>query len=128
MAASVLASSSRNAPCPCGSGRRFKQCCGRIALPSPETEAPLSSLMTSALREQRAGNFAVAETLYRQVLDREPDEIDSLHMLSVICYQTQRLWEAFLLIRRALDLTGWQLASMRYNFGLVLAMLSAELV
>lgn len=83
--------------------------------------------MASALREQRAGNLAAAETLYRKVLDRQPDEADSLHMLGVIYYQTQHLWEAFQHIRRALDLTGWQVPSMRYNFGLVLAMLSAEL-
>ena len=118
----------RNQPCPCGSGQRFKHCCGGTAGSSSRTAAPLLSTMTSALHEQRAGNFAAAETLYREVLDRQPDEADSLHMLGVICYQTQRLWEAFQHIRRALDLTGWQVASMRYNFGLVLAMLSAELV
>jgi GT2 family glycosyltransferase len=83
--------------------------------------------MLSALREQRAGNFAAAEALYREVLDRRPDEADSMHMLGVICYQTRRLWEAFQHIRRALDLTGWRIASMRFNFGLVLAALSTEL-
>ena len=84
--------------------------------------------MTSALREQRAGNSAAAEALYREVIHRQPDQADSLHMLGVICYQTQRLWDAFDLIRRALDLTEWQGAPMRYNFGLVIAMLSSELV
>src|SRR5437016_9135050 len=116
----------RNQPCPCGSGQRFKHCCGGIAGSLSGTAAPLPSMMMSALREQRAGNLAAAETLYRAVLDRQPDEADSLHMLGVICYQTQRLWEAFRHIRRALDQTAWHVASMRYNLGLVLAMLSAE--
>src|SRR5438105_7423907 len=124
----MLTTPRRNQPCPCGSGQRFKHCCGRAAGSWSGTAVPLMSMMTSALREQREGNFAAAETLYREVLDWQPDEADSLHMLGVICYQTQRLWEAFQHIRHALDLTAWQVASMRYNFGLVLAMLSAELV
>jgi GT2 family glycosyltransferase/glycosyltransferase involved in cell wall biosynthesis len=116
----------RNQPCPCGSGQRYKHCCGAAAGLSPGDVAPVLSAMTSALREQRAGNLAAAERLYREVLDRQPDEADSLHMLGVIYYQTQHLWEAFQHIRRALDLTDWQVPSMRYNFGLVLAMLSAD--
>ena len=75
--------------------------------------------MASALREQRAGNLAAAETLYRQVLARQPDEADSLHMLGVIYYQTQYVWEAFQHIRRALDLTGWQIPVVR---GLLLSL------
>lgn len=82
--------------------------------------------MNSALRAQQAGNLALAETLYRQVLDRQPEEPDTLHMLGVICYQTQRPWEAFGHIYRALELTGWQVAAMRDNFCLVLAVLSAD--
>ena len=117
----------RNGPCSCGSGRRFKHCCGSAGEKDGRTTTPLLELMVSALREQRTGNVAVAESLYREVLNRQPDEADSLHMLGVICYQTQRLGEAFQHIRRALDLTGWKVASMRYNFGLVLTMLSAEL-
>jgi len=41
----------------------------------------------------------------------------------VICYQTGRLREALRLIDRALDLTGWQLDSMRYNLGFVISRL-----
>ncbi len=26
---------SRNAPCPCGSGKKFKQCCGAVGAPPP---------------------------------------------------------------------------------------------
>jgi glycosyltransferase involved in cell wall biosynthesis len=81
--------------------------------------------MNSALREQRAGNLALAETLYREVLRRQPEEPDTLHMLGVICYQTQRPWEAFEQIYRALELTGWQVPAMRDNFCLVLTILSA---
>ena len=84
--------------------------------------------MTSALREQQAGNLAQAEALYREVLTRQPDEVDALHMLGVICFQTRRLWEAFQQMYRALELTGWRLAPMRHNLSLVLVLLSAEAV
>ena len=52
-----------------------------------------------------------------------PNELDCLRMLGVICYQTGRLREALRLIDRALDLTGWQLDSMRYNLGFVISRL-----
>ena len=31
---------SRNAPCACGSGKRFKQCCGALAAPVPDPRTP----------------------------------------------------------------------------------------
>src|SRR5690349_7630171 len=117
----------RNQPCPCGSGRRFKHCCGSdTAADAVRGIAPVLPIMNSALRAQQAGNLALAETLYRQVLDRQPDEPDSLHMLGVICYQTQRPWEAFEHIYHALELTGWQVWAMRDNFCLVLGVVSAD--
>ncbi|MFN7933748.1 MAG: SEC-C metal-binding domain-containing protein, partial [Bryobacteraceae bacterium] len=32
-------STPRNAPCPCGSGHKFKRCCGRNAPPALNTQA-----------------------------------------------------------------------------------------
>lgn len=80
--------------------------------------------MNAALREQQAGNLALAEKLYREVLHQQTEEPDTLHMLGVICYQTRRPWEAFEHMYQALELTGWQIPAMRDNFCLVLSILS----
>ncbi|MDP2112048.1 MAG: SEC-C metal-binding domain-containing protein [Thiobacillus sp.] len=52
---------SRNEPCPCGSGKRYKHCCGVVGLavpeqalsrPTPQPADPLSDLMQQALRQK----------------------------------------------------------------------------
>ena len=43
--------------------------------------------MQNALELHRAGALARAETIYRQVIDREPDNPDALHLLGVIAHQ-----------------------------------------
>lgn len=110
---------SRNQLCPCGSGRRYKHCCG--AINNHQTSVHWKDLMSSALSLQQTGRFREAEALYRQVLGQIPDQPDCLHMLGVICYQSNRLRESFDLIYRALELTEWQFQSMRGNLRLVVA-------
>jgi 2-polyprenyl-3-methyl-5-hydroxy-6-metoxy-1,4-benzoquinol methylase len=83
----------------------------------------LFSLKAAALRHQQAGELECAEARYREVLESTPNDADCLHMLGVICYQTGRLREALRLIDQALDLTGWQFDSMRYNLGFVISRL-----
>ncbi len=76
---------SRNASCPCNSLRRYKHCCGANdamrAQPSPD--AP----KYAALEAQLAGNFGVAEHLYRQALRLAPLDVDALHMLALTQHQ-----------------------------------------
>ena len=112
----------RNQACPCGSGKRYKHCCGAVAPSAGDAGNPLA-LMAAALRLQQAGALDEAEARYREVLGSTPNEPDCLHMLGVICYQTGRVQEALGLVERALDLTGWQFDSMRYNLGFVISRL-----
>jgi 2-polyprenyl-3-methyl-5-hydroxy-6-metoxy-1,4-benzoquinol methylase len=104
----------RNEPCPCGSGRRYKHCCGT----APEADT-LPELKAAALRYHQSGALTEAERCYRQALRKVADEPDCLHMLGAVCYQTGRLHEAAQLIGRALALTGWRIAAMRENLSLV---------
>jgi glycosyltransferase involved in cell wall biosynthesis len=116
----------RNQPCPCGSGLKYKHCCGRLTTPTESAQAEATSLavlMHSALGQQRAGQLDEAEHLYRKALEVDPQEPNCLHMLGVICYQTGRPVEAFQFIRQALDLTDWAIEEMRHNLGLVLPLL-----
>jgi hypothetical protein len=116
---------SRNAPCPCGSGRRYKECHGAFGVDGRAAgAAPLADarrLMNEALANQTARRLDAAEGLYRQALAIVPDEPDALQMLGVIRYERGDLDEAKSLILRALDLTGWRIPSMRHNLSLVIA-------
>jgi hypothetical protein len=117
---------SRNQPCPCGSGRRYKDCHGKLsgaAADDPKLQQPdeVRRLMGEALAHQQARRLDAAEGAYRAALALQPDEPDALHMLGVIRYERKDLTEARDLIVRALDLTGWRIPTIRQNLGLVLA-------
>ncbi len=59
----------RNDPCPCGSGKKYKLCCGRLALaatpPADHTGSELAALM-------QAGRFAELESRAQQLLVEQP--------------------------------------------------------
>ncbi len=111
----------RNDPCTCGSGRRYKECCGRLGGPgTPDVGAR----MQQALEAQRTRRLDEAEQAYRDVLSLAPAQPDALHMLGVIRYEKGDDREALALIRAALDHTGWRFPTYRHNFGLVLARLN----
>ncbi|HEX4885910.1 MAG TPA: SEC-C metal-binding domain-containing protein, partial [Casimicrobiaceae bacterium] len=97
----VASSPSRNAPCHCGSGRRFKECHGR--LPGREGHGQdVASLMQRALALQVDGRLDEAAGLYLDVLGVADTTFDALHMLGVIRHQQQRFDEALALFDRAL--------------------------
>ena len=83
--------------------------------------------MEEALAAQLRANLPDAERLYRAALAIDAQAADALHMLGAICYQTGRLLEGYVLIRKALEETGWQIPMFRHNFALVLsAMLATD--
>ena len=79
---------SRNAPCPCGSGRRYKECHGANgrATAAPDA-AGLDDLLRRALSAQQAGRLDGAIDGYREALARAPGHFDALHMLGVAHFQ-----------------------------------------
>lgn len=111
----------RNEPCPCGSGNRYKNCCGDT------TAAPLPAwaLLGRALALQRAGRLAAAEALYPQVLATDPDEPNALDMPGVICYSDVRYREGLHYALRAAHLTRWQVPQVLHNLGLLCGRLLA---
>lgn len=121
-----LAEIARNDPCPCGSGKRYKHCCGSVidAAKTPPFDA--IALMASALAEQQARRLDAAERLYREALAVDPDLADALHMLGVVRYERGAYSEARALIMRALDLTGWRFPSYRHNLALVVGKASQQ--
>lgn len=64
----------------------------------------VNEAMGFALRHHQAGNLDVAEAIYRQVLQHEPDNAEALHLLGVAALQRKRHEEAVRLIGRAVQL------------------------
>lgn len=78
----------RNAACPCGSGQRYKACCGNVAKRAAGTAAPsIGSLMQRALTLQHEGRLVDAAALYRETLSLAPDLPDAVHMMGVTYLQ-----------------------------------------
>lgn len=73
---------SRNQPCPCGSGKKFKHCCAERAV---GTQGAGDSL-DEALKHHQAGRLAEAATLYKRIVVKQPDHADALHLLGMTYY------------------------------------------
>jgi hypothetical protein len=127
----------RNQPCPCGSGRRYKECHGaidgtgaaRVAAPSiPEVPSWVSQTMTAALRAQKRGQSHEAVSLYRQVLAVDPSNFDATNMLGLVEYELGNREAALALIKRAIELRP-ELGMPRYNLRVLesLPLLEAEI-
>jgi protein O-GlcNAc transferase len=62
----------------------------------------INQLYQSALDAHRNGLLAQAEKQYRQLLASQPKHADALHLLGVLCHQTERHAEAVNLISQAI--------------------------
>jgi glycosyltransferase involved in cell wall biosynthesis/tetratricopeptide (TPR) repeat protein len=116
---------SRNDPCPCGSGKRYKSCHGISSVqPSSNTtpQRPQSDVyvvLNQALAAQTAGKLAAAEKLYRAALEMSPQNFDALHMLGVVLLSTGRTDAAIDLLKNALAIFPGNTAA-QHNLGLAL--------
>jgi glycosyltransferase involved in cell wall biosynthesis len=85
---STMTAVGRNDPCPCGSGRRYKDCCGALSLTAGVSSAPPSSeiqtQLAAALRHQLDAEFDDAQVLYRKVLATSDANVDALNMLAMV--------------------------------------------
>lgn len=88
---------SRNAPCPCGSGKKYKKCClSQDTAAGVRERKPHHELLSDLIESERymdelerltnetndhirAGEWAQAEQGCRELLERFPDEVDGHH-------------------------------------------------
>jgi len=78
-----------------------------------------TQMFARALDLLKAGRFAEAEPLYRQILAVDPNHVDGLHLLGVVAYHLGRHEEALNLIGKAIGLND-RVADFHCNMGLVL--------
>ena len=111
---------SRNAPCPCGSGRRWKECHGRAAAaPQVGPDGATTVSLQGALAAQQAGRVAEAIAIYDTVIASHPEIFDAWHMRGVAHFQLLAFDAAERDIRRALEIAP-ALDAARRNLALVL--------
>ena len=62
-------------------------------------------LLTQAYSLHHNGKFAEAEILYRQLLTAQPRQPDALHLLGLLCYQTNRTLDAIAWLEQAVSIS-----------------------
>jgi tetratricopeptide (TPR) repeat protein len=116
----------RNDPCPCGSGKRYKQChgaAGGAASTAPAALPPAPTADALAARGMQAhqrGDLATAERDYRAAIATAPEHPAALHYLGVIQYQHNRFADALPLLERAVAIVPEE-PEFHNNLGLALA-------
>ena len=120
-----MAKIGRNAPCPCGSGKKHKKCCsvtdaaGPTTLEASQTESgtahvcdfcsdeledELNRRADVVLRELLAGRADEAEVLCRAFIDDFPEEAEGLDLLSMIFEERGQRERALELLKHASDI------------------------
>jgi tetratricopeptide (TPR) repeat protein len=105
----------RNDPCPCGSKRRYKECCGALARPALEQAAALDGTDLSTLMQQ--GNWRAVQMRARAQLEQEPESGWLWKILSVALAQGGE--DALPALRRTAELLPDDAEALR-NLGAVL--------
>lgn len=96
---------SRNDPCPCGSGKKYKQCCQVLDEQKPSPNARLGEnahvLFHQAVKYEKAGQIDKATSIYKKILDIAPKHIDTLYNWGLLANATGRTELAIELLRKA---------------------------
>ena len=77
----------RNAPCPCGSGKRYKECHGLL-------RSSVQPLVQRALAQMQKRDYAAAEASFRQAARLAPDDVRIHADIATLCILQQRHDEA----------------------------------
>src|SRR5262245_30381532 len=74
----------RNDPCPCGSGKRYKECHGSLGATSASTQADPQFLLQQALNAYQRQDHRAAAELSRKVVELQGNNVDAWHLLAVV--------------------------------------------
>ena len=106
----------RNAPCPCGSGKKYKKCClltqaaGKSPSAAPIKYIPvytdLDQLSNSVIDLIDQNKLDEAEAASRKLLDEYPDQIDGLERLARVYEARGQKDKAAVYYQKAADFAG----------------------
>jgi tetratricopeptide (TPR) repeat protein len=84
----INAPASRNDPCPCGSGKRYKACHGDAANAGVAAAAfDVDASFNEALALHERGDIQAAVERYSRILQQEPEHAGALHFAGLSQYQ-----------------------------------------
>jgi tetratricopeptide (TPR) repeat protein len=106
----------RNDPCPCGSGKRYKECHGRLDAGQPPG---VMAQLEGAMRLHQQGQVEEAGRRYRQVLALEPGNAIASHYLGLATWHFGDVAEGERLMRAALAADA-TIPDFHNNLGLLL--------
>mgnify|MGYP001443699476 CR=1 FL=1 len=94
-AETIKAPPSRNDPCPCGSGKRYKECHGKIGTSATRPTAvstmiDVDAMIAEGLQLHERGDVAGAVERYGRILQQEPEHAVALHFAGLAQYQAGR--------------------------------------
>ncbi len=120
----------RNQPCPCGSGRKYKKCCGfsgaNPAFPADQSlqkkvnsTSSIDELLRAGAMAATQGRYDEAEACFRQAVKLKPDFAIAYNNLGLTLHDQGKLDEAEAILHKALQLSP-DFAEAHNNLGLVL--------
>ena len=102
---SVKPPSSRNDPCPCASGKRYKDCHGKLgAALGGQALFSVEDVLADALRHHERGDVQYAVERYARVLQQAPENATALHFAGLSHYQAGQPSAALELMWRSVQL------------------------
>ena len=89
----------RNDPCVCGSGKKYKQCCGKTGDASSPGHA---QALSQAVRFFENGDFASAISICQRILQADATHYQAMTLLGVLAYYAGNADAAIQLLERSL--------------------------
>src|SRR5215472_3521309 len=96
----------RNALCPCGSGKKYKRCCGSLAgqielLPELQTA---QEHFQRGIQLLRSGQTSAAMPVLLEAMQLDPNHFEAHHALGSALLQSGRIANATAILSRAVGL------------------------
>lgn len=85
-----MARPGRNDPCPCGSGKKYKQCCESRPAPVATLAAGPDLRLRPAWHAFESGDLQAARQACEALLQQQPAHAEGLHLLGLVALQLHR--------------------------------------
>ncbi len=93
----------RNDPCPCGSGKKYKKCCGLNQAATMAAPLDVNQQIEIAQRYHQHGDFEQARAIYKQILAAQPRNAVLLNLIGLVSNQLGNDAEAARYYERAIS-------------------------